>query len=448
MLELFTSCYSQSIKGCLQPVLGSDGLSRGALEHSLEKLAPSLKKLQTAYENNSLPLLRVPRDSDDLVKAKTALDELCKDAKTLIFFGTGGSGLGGRMLAQYSSWFIPGENAPGHKGRPEVRFYDNLDGRTLERLFASLDFTTTRFVLISKSGGTPETLMQGLTALQAVIDAGLAEQIPQLFLGLTEPAIEGVNNGLRAVCEHYDIPLLEHHTGVGGRFSVLTNVGMLPAMARGLDVHALRAGADEMVQAMLACTDPAQFAPAVGAALNVALDRHKNIRNLVLMPYCDQLGQFGAWYAQLWAESLGKSGNGSTPVAALGPVDQHSQLQLYLDGPRDHMITLIRLANKGTGPRLSKALAKLAHAEMLGGHSAGDLVDAEQQAIADALIKSSRPTRTIDIPSLDERTLGALIMHFMMETIFAADLYGVDAFDQPAVELGKVLTREYLSQTG
>ncbi len=448
MTELSTDFYTQSIKGCLAPDVGSYGISQEALQNQLDKLRPSLDKLKSAYESNELPLLRVPEDKEDLITAKAALDHLARDAKTLIFFGTGGSGLGGRMLAQYSSWYIPGENATNRPGQPEVRFYDNLDGITLDKLFQSLDFASTRFVLISKSGGTPETLMQGLTALQAVIEAGLEDQVPQLFLGLTEPCLEGSQNGLRDLCEHYHIPTLEHHTGVGGRYSVLTNVGLLPAMARGLDVDAIRAGAAEMVQSLLACADPAQFAPAVGAALNVALDKQKNIRNLVLMPYADQLGEFGAWYAQLWAESLGKSGNGSTPIAALGPVDQHSQLQLYLDGPHDHMITLMRLQNEGTGPRLSPELAKLARADALAGRTAGDLVAAEQKAIGDALVKSGRPLRTIDIPSLDERTLGALIMHFMLETIFAADLYEIDAFDQPAVELGKVLTREYLSKMG
>ena len=204
--------------------------------------------------------------------------------------------------------------------------------------------------------------MQGLTALQAVKDAGLAVQIPHLFLGLTEPYIEGVKNGLLDVCKHYNIPTIEHHTGVGGRFSVLDQCG--PIACHGAWASMCRPSARghaDMVQIMLACKDPADFAPAVGAALNVALDKEKNIRNLVLMPYADSLEQFGAWYAQLWAESLGKSGNGSTPIAALGPVDQHSQLQLYLDGPHDHMITLMRLENiKGPGPRLDPELAKLA----------------------------------------------------------------------------------------
>lgn len=445
MIELSNAFYRQSVTGCLQEAIGGHGLEPSALEGWVAKLADPLQKLKNSYEDGSLPLLRVPEDKDDLSEARAALDKLSEGAEMIIFFGTGGSGLGGRMLAQYSSWYIPGENGPGGT-RPEVRFYDNLDGTTLSKLYQSLDFAKCRFVLISKSGGTPETLMQGITALQAALDAGLESRLPELFLGLTEPRMEGVKNGLRDLCEHYNIPTLEHHTGVGGRYSVLTNVGLLPAMARGLDVNAIRAGAAEMVQNMRECDDPARYAPAVGAALALALDKQFAIRNLVLMPYSDQLGQFGAWYAQLWAESLGKSGNGSTPISALGPVDQHSQLQLYLDGPRDHMVTLMRVENEGTGPRLPEHLAQLAHADALAGRTAGDLVAAEQQAIGDALVKSQRPVRSIDIPKLDETTLGALIMHFMMETILAADLYQIDAFDQPAVELGKVLTREYLAK--
>ena len=446
MVEDPNSYYRQSIEGCLEETVGPYGLSPAVLNVWLNKLKAPLASMQAAYKNNNLPLLRVPEDTKDLEIARAALDRLSTNAKTIVFFGIGGSGLGGRMLGQFSSWHVPEKNGSDRANRPEVRFYNNLDGATLNKLFAGLELENTRFVLTSKSGGTAETLMQGLAAIQAVIDAGLEQEIPKLFLGLTEPHRNGVKNGLLNVCKHYNIPTIDHHTGVGGRFSVLTNVGMLPAMARGLDPYAIRQGAKQVVQQMLDCDDPAQFPPTVGAALNLAFDREKDIRNLVLMPYCDKLGQFGAWYAQLWAESLGKAGGGSTPISALGPIDQHSQLQLYLDGPHDHMVTLMGLTNKSVGPRISAKLAKLAHADVLGGRTAGDLVDAEQQAIGDALIKSGRPTRTFEIPSLDEQTLGALIMHFMMETIFAADLYGVDPFDQPAVELGKVLTREYLSQ--
>ncbi|MCP4933321.1 MAG: glucose-6-phosphate isomerase [bacterium] len=446
MIEDSTPYYCQLIEGCLEETVGRYGLSPTELNAGIGKLKAPLANMQAAYKNNSLPLLKVPEDTKDLEIAHAALDRLSVNAKTIVFFGIGGSGLGGRMLGQYSSWHVPEKKSSDRANRPAVRFYNNLDGATLNKLFDGLDLADTRFVLTSKSGGTAETLMQSLAAIQVVIDAGLKQEIPKLFLGLTEPHRASVKNGLLNVCNHYKIPTIDHHTGVGGRFSVLTNVGMLPAIARGLDPFAIRKGAKHMVQQMMDCDDPAEFPPTVGAALTVAFDQEKDIRNLVLMPYCDQLAQFGPWYAQLWAESLGKADGGSTPISALGPIDQHSQLQLYLDGPHDHLVTLMGLSNKSIGPRISPELAKLAHANVLGGRTAGDLVDAEQKAIGDALIKSGRPTRTFKIPSLDEQTLGALIMHFMMETIFAADLYGVDAFDQPAVELGKVLTREYLSQ--
>jgi glucose-6-phosphate isomerase len=148
---------------------------------------------------------------------------------------------------------------------------------------------------------------------------------------------------------------------------------------------------------------------------------------------------------QLWGESLGKNGQGTTPVGALGPVDQHSQLQLYLDGTPQHLVTVIREACAGRGPLLSPDLANLAGAGYLAGHAAGDLVAAEQRAIPEALIAHGRPVRTIDLDVLDERALGALMMHFMLETILAAHLLGVDPFDQPAVESGKILTRRYLA---
>ena len=238
--------------------------------------------------------------------------------------------------------------------------------------------------------------------------------------------------------------MLDHEPGVGGRFAVLTNVGMLPALARGLDANAFRTGARAVVKALLGVGSAQEFAPAVGAAVAVGLARDHGIRAHVLMPYTDRLGRFAHWFAQLWAESLGKDGEGTTPVAALGPVDQHSQFQLYLDGPRDHMITLLRQSARGTGPKIDQTLAKNAGIDFLAGRTAGDLVAAQQQAIAHALVEAGRPVRTIDIETLDESTLGGLMMHFMLETILAAHLFGVDPYNQPAVEAGKILTRRYL----
>jgi glucose-6-phosphate isomerase len=437
--------FTQSIDGCLEARIGAHGLPQASLDANLAKLETRLASLREAHANGTLPLLRVPERRDDIGPAREALKRLSHGARTLVFFGTGGSSLGGQTLAQASGWGIQGDDKHGSEARPRLRFYDNLDAATLDLALAGLDLKTTRFIVTSKSGGTPETLVQVIAALDAVREAGLADRIPELFLGLTEPALNGKANGLRALCDHFGIPVIDHDPGIGGRFSALTNVGLLPALARGLDVEALRQGAESVVAALLDGRPAAEFAPAVGAAIAIGLAKERGVRANVMLPYADRLARFAAWYVQLWGESLGKEGKGTTPVAALGPVDQHSQLQLYLGGAPQHLVTVIRTACEGKGPRVAGDLAKLAGADYLAGRTAGDLVAAQQRAIPEALIETGRPVRVIDLERLDEATLGALMMHFMLETILAAHLLGVDPFDQPAVESGKVLTRRYLA---
>jgi glucose-6-phosphate isomerase len=435
---------SQSVEGCLEAKIGKAGLTRAALDRVLARLQPRLESLREDYASGTLPLLRVPEWRDDIDAARAALAALTKDARTLVFFGTGGSSLGGQTLAQLGGWGIPGDDGNGgQRERPRTRFYDNLDPRTLERALASMDLATTRFVVVSKSGNTPETLVQLIAAIEAVRAAGLGSRVPDLFLGLTEPG-SAATNGLRDLCEALSIPTLPHEPKIGGRFSCLTNVGLLPALARNLDVEALRDGAGSVVKALLDARAPQYFAPAVGAAVGIGLAEERGVKVSVMLPYSDRLSRFAAWYVQLWGESLGKNGEGTTPVAALGPVDQHSQLQLYLDGAPQHFITVVRENCAGSGPRVAPDLAKIAHAEYLSGHTAGDLVAAQQKAIPEALLAAGRPMRTIDLERLDERALGALLMHFMLETVLAGHLLGVDPFDQPAVESGKIITRRYL----
>ena len=439
--------FSQNIEGCLATKIGPSGLPEASLEKNLTALEPRLASLRQAHADGSLPLLRVPEWREDIDAARAALDRLTQGARTLVFFGTGGSSLGGQTLAQLGGWGIPGDEKHGSEQRPRTRFYDNLDARTLDLALANLDLKTTRFVVTSKSGNTPETLTQLSVAIAALRRVSLEASIPDLFLGLTEPATTGASNGLRALCDAFKIPMLEHDTGIGGRFSGLTNVGLLPALARGLDVHALREGAGTVIEGLLDGRKAADFDPAVGAAMAIGLAKERGVRANIMLPYSDRLARFAAWYVQLWGESLGKNGEGTTPVAALGPVDQHSQLQLYLDGTPQHFITVVREDCVGTGPRIPPDLAKIAGADYLADRTAGDLVAAQQLAIPEALTEAGRPVRTIDIPTLDERALGALMMHFMLETILAAHLLDLDPFDQPAVESGKILTRRYLSES-
>lgn len=437
--------FTQGITGCLAGAIGAHGLSLAELTQWLGKFDPELQRLKEDHAKSRLELLRIVDDTADVVAAQAAFAKLSKDARMVVFFGTGGSGLGGQVLAQMAGWYIPGAPPVDQVRRPRTRFYDNLDGDTLAGAIAELDLANTRFIVTSKSGGTAETLGQAIVALSAVKAAGLADKIPQLFLGVTEPAVAGKANGLRDLFASLGIPMLDHPSGIGGRFSCLTTVGLLPALARGMDANAIRAGAKSVVDAMLAAKTAADFAPAVGAAVATGLTKDHGIKTLVFMPYCDRLGKLSEWFVQLWAESLGKGGEGTSPIAATGPLDQHSQLQLFMDGPREHYLTIVRIATAGRGPVIDPAMAATAGIGFMGGKTIGDVVNAQAHAVPEALARAGRPVRTIDIPALNERAIGALLMHFMIETILAGRVLGLDPFDQPAVELAKVLTRERLA---
>lgn len=436
--------YVQDTSGCMEPKIGAHGLTAAELAPWRTKAEAALDGLRSDYASGALPLLRIAEETSDIDAAQQALDKLSQGAKTIIFFGTGGSGLGGQTLAQIAGWGIPhtAERAP--MLRPRIRFYDNLDGGTLQAMLAATDFETTRFVVTSKSGGTAETLAQAIATIAAAQSAGYGNRIASLFLGISEPAVAGKANGLRALLESFGVPFLDHQTGIGGRFSCLTNVGLLPAMARGLDAHAIRAGARSVLKPLLEKAPATDIPFAIGAATMVALSKERGIRTLVLMPYADRLAKLADWYVQLWAESLGKGGEGTTPVPAVGPVDQHSQLQLFMDGPREIATTLVRVASRGSGPVLDAALSQRAGVGFMGGKAIGDIVDAQGHAVAEALMQAGRPVRTIDVERLDEKAAGALLMHFMLETIVAASLLDLDPFDQPAVELAKILTKQRL----
>jgi glucose-6-phosphate isomerase len=239
---------------------------------------------------------------------------------------------------------------------------------------------------------------------------------------------------------------LDHPTGVGGRYSVLTMVGALPGLVMGLNFKQLRAGAEAALQQVLNAKAPADAPAAVGAALHFALSQQNRLATTILWPYTDDLAVFGGWWRQLWAESLGKNGQGSTPVSVLGPVDQHSQLQLFRDGPGNALFTLMTVDTKGKGPAAPRTRANKLGLKYLAGKKLGDLVDAEARATAQTLFKNGRPVRQIHLAKVDEFHMGALMMHFMLETIVMGKLMGVDPFDQPGVEEGKILARQYLAE--
>ena len=232
--------------------------------------------------------------------------------------------------------------------------------------------------------------------------------------------------------------IIAHDPDLGGRFSILSAAGLIPAAAAGLDIRALRAGA----QTLLADHTPA----AQSAALHMAL-MEKNARVNVTMHYCDRLGWLANWYRQCWAESLGKCDSVSTPVRSRGATDQHSQLQLYLDGPKDKFFSMMMLECAGQGASIDYGDITDPRLDIFKGRTMGDLMAAEQRATISTLVARGCPVRSFVIKELNEEAMGALLMHFTLEVIFTAELLAVNAFDQPAVEDGKVFAIKYLSET-
>lgn len=418
------------------------GITQPAFERNLQRLGPALADMRTAYEKNTLALLRLPERTEDL-RAIEALAAKLRDSTDVVFLGTGGSSLGGQTLAQLGGYNVPGVG--DLRRMPKLHFLDNLDPLSLEEVLSELPLETARFVAISKSGGTGETLVQTIAVIGALKKNGFENKIAKHLFGISEPLKAAGKNGLRALLDKFGCAVLDHDTGVGGRFTALTNVGLLPALLADVDIRALRAGAAANLAPILRGAAPADIAPAAGAALSVAA-REAGLPLSVLLAYGDRFERLTRWWMQLWGESLGKEGKGTTPLGSIGPVDQHSQLQLWLAGPHDKFFSVLSIATKGHGLRLDAELAALAGEPAFANRTVGALVAAQARATTDTLAKHSLPIRSLEVKQLDAFTLGAILMHFMLETIFAGALFGVNPYDQPAVEEGKILAKKYLAE--
>lgn len=436
----------QSIETAREARIGRDGVPDAALAEQLEAARAALTVLRLRHDEGELPVLRLPATTRDLAAIEDAARHIADGATDVVFVATGGASLGGQTLVQLARHPLAG----GAASTPRLHFMDNLDPDSCAALLDGLPLPTTRFVVISKSGATAETVMQTVAALTAVAAAGLSDEVPRLFLGVTDAAVNGRRNGLRDLLGRRGVTLLDHDPGVGGRHGVLTAAGLLPAAIAGLDIAAVRRGAARALAPVLAGADPPEVPAALGAALGVALNLHGRKPMAVMVAYADRLQPFTRWYVQLWARSLGRDGKGTTPVAALGPVDQHRQLPLFIGGPRDKFFTIVTAAPEECGPRIDAALAAEAGEPEFGGHAVGDFVAAQGRALADTLAHHGCPVRTLALARLDEETMGELLMHFVIETLVAAQLIGVDACDQPpagdeAETLARTLAKDYLT---
>jgi glucose-6-phosphate isomerase len=440
----------------LRPRLdGSEGVDPDRLAPGGElatRFATALRELRQREEAGELGFLELPDNETLSRQVLEVADSFGQWFENLVVVGIGGSSLGGRAVAEAllgPHWNEDSDEARDHF--PRLYFLENADPDSTAALLDRLDLRRTLFNVVSKSGGTAETLAQFMV-IEEALKAELGEEGVRGHLLFTTDPEEGA---LRALAREREIPALPVPPNVGGRFSVLSPVGLLPAAATGVDVEALLNGAREMRDR---CLNPDLSRNPAGllAVLLHAADTDLGRSVHVFMPYADRLRALALWYQQLWGESLGKrlpeggreAGVGPTPLPALGAVDQHSLLQLLMEGPQDKVVVFLRVARRERPlaiPRTHQDKAALAY---LGGHTLEELLDTELRATVEALRLEGRPSLTLEVEALDAHALGALFMLWQVTTVLAGSLYGVNPLNQPGVELGKGLTSGLLGREG
>jgi glucose-6-phosphate isomerase len=369
----------------------------------------------------------------------------------VLVLGIGGSALGTKALL--NALRPPAWNELDDEAReffPRLTILENVDPTSVAAALRRIDPRRVLVNVISKSGGTAETMAQYLV-VRAWLEEHLGSAATRHLVFTTDPA----KGALREIAKADGIVSLEVPSPVGGRFSVLSPVGLLPAALVGIDVQGLLDGARRVVE-RAETDDLLANPPALHAALHWAADTTLGARIHVLMPYSDRLREFAEWYRQLWAESLGKRVDrrgepvfaGPTPVGAVGATDQHSQVQLFMEGPFDKVVTFMTVDDFGEDVTIPSREGLPADLAYLPGHTMGELLRAEQEATSSALARMGRMSLTYRLPDLSAASVGEALMFFQVSTGYAGAWYGIDPFDQPGVELGKRLTFAAMGRPG
>ncbi|HQH80022.1 MAG: Glucose-6-phosphate isomerase [bacterium ADurb.Bin270] len=372
--------------------------------------------------------------------AETA-EKIASNFENVIVLGIGGSALGLRCAAQSllpPFWNMLGKDS--RKGKPRLFVCDNIDSDSFAALMQLVDIAKSCFIVISKSGKTTETAAQ-FFIVASRLKKLLGQSWSKNLVIITDPK----SGELRPMVEKEGITSFAIPPKLGGRFSVLSPVGLFPAACVGIDIENLVAGAREM--AKRCCSPDLKSNPAYAlGGYHYILDTEKKMNISVMMPYSDALSLASDWYVQLWAESLGKAGRGQTPVKALGATDQHSQVQLYMEGPSDKVFTFLYVEKFSSRNEETIVEEPSEAFSYIKERTLSEILNAECEATIGALTKMNRPSMKISFPNVDALHLGEFFMLYQIATAFAGALYGINPFDQPGVELGKILTREILTK--
>ena len=367
----------------------------------------------------------------ELVKEARRVYEKFNKKKHFIHIGIGGSALGAEMLIK----------ALGKKTQTQFVIINNIDPDDFHQKVSSVDLKESLIYVVSKSGTTAETTAALNIFTELLKKEGIQESdFKNYFVFCTDPQ----NGDLRALSKEWDAEALDIPSNIGGRFSIFTGVGLFPALFFGIDVQKLLDGAHEISEQLSSPRTSKDFYQVA----TFFKDLHdKGFTQTVMMPYSSLLKEYSAWFTQLWAESLGKNGKGLTPIPAYGATDQHSQVQLFMEGPNDKVLTLIEVERFNNDFSLHSSL-KGSSSQKLAPYSLSQLMKAELEGTLAALAENKRPVIHLKINNLDEYHLGQLILWSECLTVLVGQLLEVDPFNQPGVEAGKKYAFEWLISSG
>lgn len=397
-------------------------------------MAVAVDAVHNADNDGLLPFTQLP-SAGDTAEIMGLADEIAREFSSVIVIGIGGSDLGARAVHRALNHQFYNYDIGLRNRRPRLFFAgDTTDPVSLQEIMDLITWNETALLVISKSGETIEVMSSFLILRDRLITAVGEEQAKRQIIAITDPA----GGTMREIVRREGYRNLPHGP-VGGRFSVLSNVGLLPLAIAGIDIGAMRRGAHEVQQHPQAAQSWA-LRQYVGY-----VECHEHIS--VLMPYVYSLREVGLWFRQLWAESLGKNDHvGPTPVAALGPTDQHSQVQLYREGPKNKFITFIGVKDLPTNLNIPHAFDDLAPVQHVAGSNMKRILDAELHATAESLFENERYSGVITLDLLDAHHMGALLYFFELATAYTASMFRVNAYDQPGVQRGKELIHSLLSE--